>query len=54
MNKKQTKYIKECCEGIRHSMYGYKWKYENEYVDTLAQREADKKKKEVENGNSNN
>lgn len=54
MNKKQTKYIKECCEGIRHSMYGYKWKYENEYVDTLAQSEADKKKKEVENGNSDN
>jgi ribonuclease HI len=30
---------------------GDKW---NEYVDTLAQGEADKKKKEVENGNSNN
>ncbi len=30
---------------------GDKW---NEYVDTLAQGEADKKKREVENGNSNN
>ena len=27
MNKKQTKYIKECCEGKRENMYGYKWKF---------------------------
>ena len=27
MNKKQTKYIKECCEGKREQMYGYLWKY---------------------------
>lgn len=28
MNKKQSKYIKECCEGKRKEMYGYIWKYE--------------------------
>jgi group I intron endonuclease len=27
MNKTQTKYIKECCEGTRDEMYGYKWEY---------------------------
>lgn len=27
MNKKQTKYIKECCEGLRKEMYGYIWEY---------------------------
>lgn len=27
MNKKQTKYIKECCDGIRKEMYGYIWEY---------------------------
>ena len=37
MNKTQTKYIKECCEGLRGDMYGYKWKYDNEIVDTMAQ-----------------
>lgn len=37
MNKTQTKYIKECCEGVRSDMYGYKWKYDNEIVDTMAQ-----------------
>ena len=38
MNKKQTKYIKECCEGKRKEMYGYIWKYKEDYVDDLAQR----------------
>lgn len=42
MNKKQTKYIKECCDGIRESMYNYKWSY----VDKLAQNAADIYKKE--------
>ena len=37
MNKKQTKYIKECCEGKRKEMYGYLWKYKKDYVDDLAQ-----------------
>lgn len=37
MNKKQTKYIKECCEGKRKQMYGFLWKYTNEIVDTMAQ-----------------
>ena len=37
MNKKQTKYIKECCEGKRKEMYGYIWKYKQDYVDELAQ-----------------
>lgn len=27
MNKTQTKYIKECCDGARNEMYGYKWEY---------------------------
>lgn len=27
MGKKQSKYIKECCEGKRKEMYGYVWKY---------------------------
>lgn len=27
LNKKQSKYIKECCEGKRKNMYGYIWKY---------------------------
>ena len=36
MNKKNTKYIKECCDGLRESMYNYIWQYENEYVDSLA------------------
>lgn len=37
MNKKQTKYIKECCEGKRKEMYGFLWKYKEDYVDELAQ-----------------
>ena len=37
MNKKQTKYIKECCEGKRKEMYGFLWKYKEDYVDKLAQ-----------------
>ena len=27
MGKKQSKYIKECCEGKRKEMYGFIWKY---------------------------
>ena len=27
MGKKQSKYIKECCEGKRKEMYGFVWKY---------------------------
>ena len=27
LNKKQTRCIKECCEGKRKNMYGYIWKY---------------------------
>lgn len=27
MGKKQSKYIKECCEGKRKEVYGYVWKY---------------------------
>ena len=27
MNKKQSRCIKECCEGKRQSMYGFNWKY---------------------------
>ena len=27
MGKKQSKYIKECCEGKRSEMYGFIWKY---------------------------
>lgn len=27
MGKKQSKYIKECCEGKRKEVYGYIWKY---------------------------
>lgn len=53
VNKKQTKYIKECCEGTRVDMYGYKWKYENEYVDDIAQTAAARLQEKV-NGNSNN
>lgn len=37
MGKKNTKQIKECCEKVRKDMYGYIWKYKNEYVDTMAQ-----------------
>ena len=41
MNKKNTKYIKECCLGLRKTMYGYIWEYDNydtnnELVDKLA------------------
>ena len=43
MNKKQTKYIKECCEGKRENMYGYKWEYS---VDKLAVAAAE----ELKNG----
>lgn len=35
MGKKQSKQIKECCEGKRETMYGYMWKYDN-FVDELA------------------
>lgn len=27
MNKKQSRYIKECCDGKRENMYGFVWKY---------------------------
>lgn len=53
VNKKQTKYIKECCDGIRADMYGYKWKYENEYVDDLAQTAAARLQEKI-NADSNN
>lgn len=36
MNKKQTKYIKECCDGKRKEMYGFLWKYKDN-VDDMAQ-----------------
>lgn len=39
LNKKQPKYIKECCEGKRENMYGYIWKY----VDKLAVTAKEKK-----------
>lgn len=32
MNKKQTKYIKECCEGRREQMYGFLWQYKDNYL----------------------
>ena len=47
MNKKQTKYIKECCDGLRKDMYGYKWKYDNEIVDTMAQNASSKLREEI-------
>lgn len=53
MNKKQTKYIKECCEGKRKQMYGYIWKYKNNYVDELAQNASTRLKERIDAGNSN-
>lgn len=44
VNKNNTKYIKECCEGKREEMYGYIWKYKNNYVDNLAQSASAKAK----------
>ena len=54
MNKKQTKYIKECCEGKRKEMYGFLWKYKDEYVDDLAQTAAARLQEKINNENSNN
>lgn len=31
VNKKQTKYIKECCDGKRTQMYNYIWEYGEDY-----------------------
>jgi hypothetical protein len=46
MNKKQTKYIKECCDGKREEMYGFLWKYKDN-VDDLAQSASQKLKGEL-------
>ena len=39
---KNTKLLRECCNGIREQAYGFKWEYynENELVDKLAKRGA--------------
>ena len=33
MGKKQSRFIKECCEGKRKEMYGYIWKYEESVMN---------------------
>lgn len=38
VNKNNTKYIKECCEGKRSQMYGYKWSYvKDNFIDNIVQ-----------------